>query len=293
MIGLFLALALATAAGETLRLVSANEAVHAGRRTVDVIATAYLIALPLVWAAAAAQGLARGWTWTLAATVGAAASAGANTAMMPLLTWAARHGGMGRASSWLGTTPVVVAALGGLVGDAQPTVVGWAGCAAVAVGVAICNRGPGAGDHPGRASLAGAGAAACGVVAVLAERAVIRDVSSMLFAAVVVTMLAPALLLARRGLDPTASARDLRPLAASPAVAIAGAATAATTVAGLAAVAAGPAWAVVAIKRLSLPGAAVLARWTDGRAGRRQERPQVVLGATLVALGVLAVAAGS
>jgi drug/metabolite transporter (DMT)-like permease len=288
--GAFLALALATAAGETVRLLSSNEALHRGRRTVEVIAASYLLALPLVWLAAIAQGLASGWRWTLAATLGAAGSAAANTAMAPLLTWAARHGGMGRASSWLGATPVVVAALGGVVGDGPPSAAGWAGCAAVAVGVAICNRGTGAGDRPGLASLAGAGAALCGVAAVLSERAVIRDVPSMLFAAVVVTMLAPMLLLARRAIDPTVGALDLRALLRVRPVVAAGA-TAVTTVAGLAAVASGPAWAVVAVKRLSVPGATVANRVVDRRAGRRPERPHVVVGSVIVALGVLAVAA--
>lgn len=291
MTGAFLALALATAAGETFRLLSSNEALHRGRRTVEVIAASYLLALPLVWFAAIAQGLAGGWRWTLAATFGAAGSAAANTAMAPLLTWAARHGGMGRASSWLGATPVVVAALGGVVGDGPPSPAGWAGCAAVAVGVAVCNRGTGAGDRPGLASLAGAGAALCGVAAVLSERAVIRDVPSMLFAAVVVTMLAPMLLLARRAIDPTVGSLDLRSLLRVRPVVAAGVATAVTTVAGLAAVATGPAWAVVAVKRLSVPGATVANRAVDRRAGRRPEQPHVVVGSIVVALGVLAVAA--
>lgn len=289
---LFLAFAAANGLADAVRMVAVNHAAHSGRRVSDVVAVTFLLAVPALWVVAIVVGVTSGWQWSAAATLGVTISAAANTVMQPLLAWSARHGGMGRATSWLGLSPVLVAAAGPIVGDALPGPLGWAGVVAVTVGVIVCNWGRGNAERPGAATAAAAAAASCGVVAVLAERSAIATVPPALFAAVLITVLAPSLFMTSRVLARVDGAAPTRfgELIRTPVVLAAAAATAGVVTVGMAAVALGPAWVVLSMKRLALPLSTGAARVLDRRAGRGVEGRRTLIGSCVVVAGVAAVA---
>ena len=292
---LFLSLAAANGLADAVRMVAVNHVAHSGRRVSDVVAASFLVAIPILWVVAIVVGWRTGWQWSSAATVAVAVSAGVNTAMQPLLAWSARHGGMGRATSWLGLSPVLVAAAGPLIGDALPGALGWAGAAAVTVGVIVCNWGRGNSDRPVAATAAAATAALCGVVAVLAERSAISTVTPVLFGAVLITLLGPALFVTSRVLARVdgATPTPLKELLGVPALLAAGVATAGVFTLGLGAVALGPAWVVLSMKRLAVPLSTAAARVLDRRAGRGVEARRTLIGSCIVVAGGVAVALGS